>query len=174
MLLDNPWETCNGTLAFDRTRIPDPGGLIRQVHALGVRFMLWVSPKATCAQGYPAGRAARPDRRARRSTCGEPTSSASTRRSCASCVALGVDGVKGDRGDEVDLEDDRARRCRTSTRCSTRRPSIGALPPGAAAIFRAGDDGLAGRAAGDLGRRPARASSIGLQRAIRAAADGRR
>jgi len=42
VLVDNPWESCVGTLAFDPNRFPDPAGLIRRVHAEVVRFMLWV------------------------------------------------------------------------------------------------------------------------------------
>src|SRR5206468_2472312 len=49
ILLDNPWEeSCIGTLAFSPTLVPDPAALIARVHALGVRFMLWISPKVAC------------------------------------------------------------------------------------------------------------------------------
>ena len=64
-------------------RFPDPAGLIRQVHARGVRFMLWVSPKATCGAGLSAGRRARRARAAACSTSGSRRSSPSSRRGCA-------------------------------------------------------------------------------------------
>ena len=46
VLLDNPWERglCYGDLQFDPARFPDPAGMIRALHAEGVRLMLWVSP----------------------------------------------------------------------------------------------------------------------------------
>ena len=50
--VDNPWESCNGELTFDPTRFPDPARMIEQVHARGVKVMLWVSPRETCSQGY--------------------------------------------------------------------------------------------------------------------------
>jgi alpha-D-xyloside xylohydrolase len=104
VLLDNPWETCVGSLTVDRSRIPDPAGLIRQVHALGVKFMLWVSPKILCNPGYPAA-----------ALLGDPKNqveldlrsrkvNAAFQSKLRKLVALGIDGVKADRGDEVDLE----------------------------------------------------------------------
>ena len=68
--------------------------------------------------------------------------------------ALGVDGVKGDRGDEVDLEP-------VSPTLQNTYPLLfagavlGELPRDGGGIFRAGDDGLAERAARAVGRRPA-------------------
>ena len=172
VLVDNPWETCNGHAHVRPARFPDPAGLIRQVHARGVRFMLWVSPKVICGAGYP------PRRRARRrpsSRDARPapaaTSCASTRRGCASCVALGVDGVKGDRGDEVDLERVSPTLPEPPTRCCSPRAVLGVLPRGAGAIFRAGDDGLAERAARASGPATSRATGSGSSAAIRGGAD---
>src|SRR5207248_1577180 len=104
VLLDNPWETCVGSLTFDRARIPDPSGLIREVHARGVKFMLWISPKILCNPGYPAS-----------ALLGDPKDQVELdlrnhnvgvafRSKLRKLVALGIDGVKADRGDEVDLE----------------------------------------------------------------------
>ena len=126
------------------TRIPDPAGLIRQVHARGVRFMLWVSPKATCDAGLSAGARARPTRRASALDLRQPAVVAEYQARLRKLVALGVDGVKADRGDEVDLESVEPDARRTTTRCSTRSAVIGALPPGAGAIFRPATIGLAG------------------------------
>ena len=106
VLLDNPWEAeCIGRLVFDRSRIPDPAGLIRDVHAKGVRFMLWVSPMATCPESYPQSQ-----------LTGNPATGAYTQvdltkadavaefqRRLRGVLALGVDGVKGDRADEIDV-----------------------------------------------------------------------
>src|SRR5581483_5165176 len=101
--LDNPWETCNGSLAFDRSRIASPKRLIEEVHARGVKLMLWISPRATCPQGYPPG-----------SVLGQPgeqildlrrpATVAELRRRLRRLLALGVDGFKADRGDENDLQ----------------------------------------------------------------------
>jgi len=52
-LLDNPWEACNGLLTFDLNRFPDPAGLIEAVHARGVKFMLWVSPRRRAPTAIP-------------------------------------------------------------------------------------------------------------------------
>ena len=104
VLVDNPWETCVGTLTFDTKRFPDPAGLIRQVHSLGLRFMLWVSPKTQCDVGYT-----------KKQLLGDPAEqlvidlrqravAKEFEARLAKLVALGVDGFKADRGDEVDLE----------------------------------------------------------------------
>ncbi len=163
VLLDNPWEACNGLLTFDPTRIPDPAGLIRQVHAHGVKFMLWVSPRAICPQGYPPGSVLGPaghqvlDLR-------KPAVVAELQARLKRLFALGVDGVKGDRGDEVDLQT-------VDASLDNRYPLlyaravIGAMPKGDAAIFRAATVGsqaiLPGLWAGDQPE-----VWIGLQRAI--------
>jgi alpha-D-xyloside xylohydrolase len=135
MLVDNPWETCNGTLTFDRTRFPDPAGLIRQVHERGVRFMLWVSPKVTCGTGYPRG-AELGSPESRTLDLRRPDVVAEYQRRLRGLRALGVDGVKGDRGDEVDLE-------AIDPTLQNRYPvlfarSTLAVWPKAGAIFRAG------------------------------------
>jgi alpha-glucosidase (family GH31 glycosyl hydrolase) len=103
VIVDNPWETCVGSLQFDPARFPDPAALIDRVHRLGVRFLLWVSPKVVCSTGYPPG-----------SILGggsqqvldlrDPAVVAEFRSRLRKLAALGVDGVKGDRGDEVELE----------------------------------------------------------------------
>ena len=59
-------------------RFPSPGGLISAVHRLGVKFMLWVSPRATCADGYPGkplGDAGPPDPRPARTRRWSPSTS---------------------------------------------------------------------------------------------------
>jgi alpha-D-xyloside xylohydrolase len=162
VLLDNPWEPCNGTLAFDRSRIPDPAGLINEVHARGVRFMLWLSPRATCPQGYPGKPLGAPglqilDLR-------DPAVVAEFQRRIRALVALGIDGVKADRGDENDLRS-------ISLSLTNNYPLLyqhavmGALPKGAAAIFRAATAGsqavVPGMWSGDLPE-----EWVGLQRAI--------
>jgi alpha-glucosidase (family GH31 glycosyl hydrolase) len=135
VLLDNPWEACNGLLTFDRTRIPDPAKLIRQVHALGVEFMLWVSPKATCAQGYPPGSTLGPPQH-EILDLRKPAVVAELQKRLRRLFALGVDGVKADRGDELDLQ-------AVSPTLDNDYPLlyaravIGAMPKGDAAIFRA-------------------------------------
>jgi alpha-D-xyloside xylohydrolase len=136
ILVDNPWEGCVGTLQFDRHRFPDPQGLIRRVHGLGLRFMLWVSPKSQCGIGYTRAQLLGPieqlvlDLR-------QPAVSKKFERGLRALVSLGVDGFKADRGDEVDLEG-------IDERFQETYPLLyavevtNALPPGGAALFRAG------------------------------------
>ena len=52
VLVDNPWETCVGSLRFDPARIPDPRGLVDAVHRRGVGFLLWISPNVRCPGEY--------------------------------------------------------------------------------------------------------------------------
>ena len=134
-LLDNPWEACNGLLTFDPTRFPNPTALIREVHARGVKLMLWISPRETCSNGYPAG-----------SLLGapghqildlrKPAVVAAFQARLKRLVALGVDGFKGDRGDENDLQP-------LSPALNNQYPylyakaAMAVLPKGSAAIFRA-------------------------------------
>jgi alpha-D-xyloside xylohydrolase len=164
MLVDNPWETCNGTLTFDRTRFPDPAGLIREVHARGLRFMLWISPKVTCGAGYPPNAALGTDDRTL--DLRRPAVVREFQQRLRRLRALGVDGVKGDRGDEVDVE-------AIDPTLQNRYPllfaqSSLAVWPNGGAIFRAGAMGSqsiapgiwAGDQTGDWN---------GLQRAIRSA-----
>jgi alpha-D-xyloside xylohydrolase len=162
VLLDNPWEQCtNGGLTFDKSLIPDPAGLIHEVHARGVLFMLWVSPRATCPQGYPGkplgGGSPLLDLR-------NPAVVAEFQRRIRALVALGIDGVKADRGDENDLRS-------ISLSLTNDYPLLyqhavmDALPPGSGAIFRAGTVGsqavVPGMWSGDLPE-----EWVGLQRAI--------
>jgi len=135
VLVDNPWERCVGTLTFDTNRFPDPARLIEQVHAAGVHFMLWVSPKSQCRIGYTDDQLLGPleqlviDLR-------QPAVRKKFERALRALVALHVDGFKADRGDEVDLEsldesfqNDYPLLYATSV--------MRALPHGSAAIFRA-------------------------------------
>jgi alpha-D-xyloside xylohydrolase len=162
VLVDNPWESCNGELTFDKSIVPDPAGLISSVHALGVRFMLWVSPLATCAQGYPGvalGSSGRQVLDLRR-----PGVVAEYERRIRALVALGIDGVKADRGDEIDLESVAPGLTNTYPLLFA-HAVMNALPKGAAAIFRAATVGSAavvpGLWAGDQPE-----EFIGMQRAI--------
>ncbi len=162
VLVDNPWESCNGELTFDKSLIPDPAGLISSVHARGVRFMLWVSPLATCSQGYPGKPLGSSTRYVldlrRRDVVAE------LQRRIRALVKLGIDGVKADRGDEVDLESVTPGLTNTYPLLYA-QAVMDALPKGAAAIFRAGTVGSAaivpGLWAGDQPE-----EFVGLQRAI--------
>jgi alpha-D-xyloside xylohydrolase len=161
VLLDNPWEQCNGQLTFDPARIPDPAGLIKAVHAKGVRFMLWVSPLATCPDGYPAapigGAHQVLDLR-------DPAVVSEFQRRIKALVGLGIDGVKADRGDENDLSG-LGPTLTNDYPLLFARAVMGALPRGDAAIFRAATVGsqsvVPGLWAGDQPQQ-----YIGLQRAL--------
>ncbi|HWB21460.1 MAG TPA: TIM-barrel domain-containing protein [Gaiellaceae bacterium] len=104
VLLDNPWESCIGNLTFDPNLIPDPARMIRQVHALGVKFMLWVSPKVICGTGYTKSQLLGDPATQQEIDLSSPAVVAEFKTRLRKVFALGVDGVKGDRGDEVDLE----------------------------------------------------------------------
>lgn len=133
--LDNPWEPCVGELTFDPHRIPDPARLIAEVHAHGVQFMIWVSPKIICGQGYPPG-----------SFLGPATNSVLDLRKpqvlkiyeqrLRRLFALGVNGVKADRGDEVDLSGV-SPTLTNDYPLLYARAVLAAMPHGDAAIFRA-------------------------------------
>jgi alpha-D-xyloside xylohydrolase len=101
ILLDNPWETCIGTLAFDTNRIRDPAVLVRQVHLLGVRFMLWVSPKDICGTYPPSDLVGAPGHKVL--ALWKPAAARAYEDRLRRAFSIGVDGVKGDRGDEVEL-----------------------------------------------------------------------
>jgi alpha-D-xyloside xylohydrolase len=164
VLVDNPWETCVGTLQFDTARFPDPQGLIRQVHELGLRFMLWVSPKVICPGGYPAssllGTQANQVLDLRK-----PDVLAIYRARLERLAALGVDGVKGDRGDEIDLAAG-GPTFQNDYPLLFAHAVLDAFPSGGGSIFRAGTVGsqsvLPGLWAGD---QPG--DWVGLQLAIR-------
>jgi alpha-D-xyloside xylohydrolase len=136
VLVDNPWESCVGTLVFDKHRFPDPRGLIRQVHARGVRFMLWVSPKSQCGIGYKRaellGNIAEQDA----VDLTQPRVVAIYQALLRRLSALGVDGVKADRGDEVDLEG-RSGALHNYYPLLYARTVLGAFPPHTPALFRA-------------------------------------
>src|SRR5262249_14059637 len=131
-------------------------------HARGVRFMLWVSPLATCADGYPGAPIGDPAHQVL--DLRDPAVVGELERRIKALAALGVDGVKADRGDENDLSS-------VSPTLTNDYPLLfqhavmGALRPGAAAIFRAGTVGsqtvVPGMWAGDQPQ-----EYIGLQRAI--------
>jgi alpha-D-xyloside xylohydrolase len=165
VLVDNPWETCVGTLDFDRGRFPDPSGLIRQVHSLGLRFMLWVSPKIVCPNGYPAT-ALLGTQRSQVLDLRDPTVLATYQARLRALAALGVDGVKADRGDEIDLGA-AGPTFQNDYPLLFANAVLGAFPRGTPAIFRAATVGsqsvLPGLWAGD---QPG--DWVGLQLAIRA------
>ena len=138
VLVDNPWESCVGTLAFDPKRFPNPQGMIAAVHARRVRFMLWVSPKTQCDVGY-----------SRAQLLGNPSAGqdeidlrnkealALFQSRLRRLAALGVDGVKADRGDEVDVEG-KGESLQNEYPLLYARAVLGAFPTGTPAIFRAG------------------------------------
>jgi alpha-D-xyloside xylohydrolase len=124
--------------------------------------MLWVSPLATCPDGYPAepiGQSAHQSLDLR-----DDAVVAEYQRRIKALVKLGVDGVKADRGDENDLHGiDPA--LTNDYALLFARAVMGALPNGAAAIFRAATVGsqsvVPGLWAGDQPE-----EFVGLQRAV--------
>ena len=140
VLLDNPWETCVGNLTFDPKLIPDPAGLIKQVHALGVKFMLWVSPKVICGTGYTKSQLLGNPATQEEINLTLPAVVAKFEARLRKVFALGVDGIKGDRGDEVDLEA-KSESLQNEYPLLYDRAVIAALPKDGATIFQAGSMG---------------------------------
>lgn len=105
-LLDNPWESCNGSLAFDPAAFPDPAGLIQSLRASGVKLMTWISPLVDPSCGAAAGyeRLIPASGGLEAIDLTDPANRAELQRRLAALLALGVAGFKGDRGDDVDLE----------------------------------------------------------------------
>jgi alpha-glucosidase (family GH31 glycosyl hydrolase) len=109
VLLDNPWEgdSCYGSMTFDGAHFHDPRGMIRALHARGVRLMLWISPLArrTCPtpDGYAPG-ALLGTGFASALDLTNPATFSTFEGKVRQLVALGVDGFKADRGDDLDLE----------------------------------------------------------------------
>ena len=141
VLLDNPWEPCMGDLTFDRRRIPDPAGLIRQVHSLGVRFMIWVSPKVYCGGGYSRSQLIGPSDKPVLDLR-QPATFAEFKARLRKLYALGIDGIKGDRGDDAELEA-AGPTVQNDYPLLFARAALGGMPAGFAAIFRAGTVGSA-------------------------------
>jgi alpha-glucosidase (family GH31 glycosyl hydrolase) len=165
VILDNPWEkSCISTLTFDPARFPDAAATIAQVHARGVKFMLWVSPKDNCVpSGYPPGSMlGSPDNQVLNLT--NPDVVAELEARLRKVFALGVDGVKADRGDEVELEG-ASDSLQNLYPLLFDRAVLSAVPPGGPSIFRAGTMGSQSLVPGIwAGDQPADFS--GLQQAI--------
>ena len=137
-LLDNPWESCVGTLEFAKN-FPDPAAMIAAVHKRGVRFMLWVSPLVECDAGYERSQYLGTIKQyvldLRR-----PEVVRTFESRLRKLVALGVDGFKADRGDEVDftVADPTLQ---NSYPLLYARDVMSVLPKSSASIFRAGSAG---------------------------------
>lgn len=114
VLLDNPWESnlCYGTMTFDAVRFPDPAGMIRRIHARGVRFMLWVSPlvrEQYCPppSQYPQSVLYGTGGNAVTIDLSDAATRSTFEASLRTLIGYGVDGFKADRADEIDLEPER-------------------------------------------------------------------
>ncbi len=58
--VDERWETGHGDLRFDRSKFPDPAGMVEEIHALGYQATLWTCPfvnedTATFSEEYDTG-----------------------------------------------------------------------------------------------------------------------
>jgi alpha-D-xyloside xylohydrolase len=143
VLVDNPWESCVGTLVFDKRRFSDPGALIRQVHARGLRFMLWVSPKSQCGTGYTRAQLLGDIADQDEIDLTQPRVASIFQTLLRRLSALGVDGVKADRGDEVDVQA-RSGALQNYYPLLYARAVLGAFPPHTPALFRAATMGSQG------------------------------
>ena len=109
ILLDNPWESsgCYGQMVFDAKHFPDPQTMIQQLHARGVRFMLWVSPLVRgqwCPPPQYPSNVLFGSGNKRTIDLTDPATRSSFETHLRGLISLGVDGFKADRGDEIDLE----------------------------------------------------------------------
>lgn len=119
--LDNPWDAGKASFDFDPARFDDPDALIAELHAEGLRLMVWLSPfvsgpwfdEASAKGWVVAGTRADGMDATYYPTRGiDPhldfTNAAATawwQDGLRKLVRRGVDGVKVDRGEE-DLSDD--------------------------------------------------------------------
>lgn len=56
LMIDGSWQKVYGPWEFDRERFPDPKKCIDELHLLGFKVMLWISPFVTSdSYGYRAG-----------------------------------------------------------------------------------------------------------------------
>jgi alpha-D-xyloside xylohydrolase len=137
-LLDNPWESCVGTLSFNPKTFPDPSATIAAIHKRGVRFMLWVSPLVECDAGYPRS-AFLGNEQQYVLDLRKPKIAHEFEARLRKLVALGVDGFKADRGDEVDFGNADPTLQNTYPLLYAR--DVTSVQPKGAAIFRAGSAG---------------------------------
>jgi alpha-D-xyloside xylohydrolase len=105
-LLDNPWESCRGSLSFDPVKVPDPAALVSSLRAQGVRLMTWISPTVdpSCGAGAGYSRLLPAGDGFAEIDLTDPANRAELERRLRGLLELGVAGFKGDRGDDVDLE----------------------------------------------------------------------
>lgn len=47
LMIDDGWSECYGAWRFHQGRFPDPEGMLRTLHAMGFRVMVWVCPYIT-------------------------------------------------------------------------------------------------------------------------------
>lgn len=47
LMIDDNWTNYYGQFDFDRVKFPDPGALIKQLHGMGFKVMLWICPFIT-------------------------------------------------------------------------------------------------------------------------------
>jgi len=50
LTIDGGWQICQGTWEFRKELIPDPKAMVDELHALGFKVMIWVSP-FVCSEG---------------------------------------------------------------------------------------------------------------------------
>lgn len=119
--LDNPWDAGKGSFDFDPARFEDADALIDEMHAKGVRFMVWLSPFMTGEyETFARERGwlvtgTRPDGNDAtyypprgidpHLDFTHPDAYAWWRDGLRALIRRGIDGVKVDRGEE-DLSDD--------------------------------------------------------------------
>lgn len=49
LMIDEGWQEEYGVFEFNRRKIPNPGALMDELHAMGFSVMLWVTPNIACA-----------------------------------------------------------------------------------------------------------------------------
>ena len=115
LMIDDGWAECYGDWRFHTGRFPDPAGMLRELHGLGFRVMLWVCPDVTpdsraCREAAEQGLLLRNEAGelfiaawwngfSAALDLGKPAARDWLRAQLEALCALGVDGFKFDGGD---------------------------------------------------------------------------
>ena len=52
LMIDEGWQLSYGKFEFNRNNIPDPKALLDELHAMGFKVILWITPLVSCADPY--------------------------------------------------------------------------------------------------------------------------
>ncbi|MBM4319598.1 MAG: glycoside hydrolase family 31 protein, partial [Deltaproteobacteria bacterium] len=111
--IDNPWQTAYNTHLFDPERFPDPAGMIRELHGLGYRVVVWSTPylqeeagdayQEAVEQGYFVDYTAFFTKFGKLVDLTNPGAVDLWKRLIGRVTSLGVEGFKLDYGEDVQI-----------------------------------------------------------------------